>query len=129
MVKPIAHVLWQELNARKYECKTCNFRSANHAHYDRHIDSSKHFLLNEFREDCPNDLKIVIASFLTFSKLVRLGRNGVCAVNLAWPRPRRWNHLQIQSLHRVVKTVSLPAQTVASGVFPEYTSQSPAALV
>ena len=129
MVKPDAHVLWQELNARRYVCKKCRFRSSNHAHYDRHWDSSKHFLLNEFREECPNDLKILIASFLPFSKLVTLGRNGVLAVNLAWPRPRRWNHLQIQRLHRVVQTVGLPSQNVAAAVFPEHTWQTPVASV
>lgn len=76
-MKP-AHVLWQQLNHSKYQCSTCNFRSFNLAHYVRHIDSSKHFLLTEFADECPIDLKILIASFLPIYKLFRIpGRVGV----------------------------------------------------
>ena len=83
-----AHILWQELNRNKYRCETCNFRSSNAAHMVRHLQSSKHFLLEIFAKQCPNDLKILVASFLPIYKLFRLpGRNGRLALKIAWKRP------------------------------------------
>ena len=92
LTKP-AHILWQELNRNRYECPVCNFRSFNAAHYVRHLDSSKHFLLTTIADECPNDLKILIASFLPIYKLFRLpGRNGRLALKLAWKRPSQFRH-------------------------------------
>ena len=91
-MKP-AHILWQELNRNKYRCETCNFRSSNAAHMVRHLNSSKHFLLEIFAKECPNDLKILVASFLPLYKLFRIpGRNGRLALKLAWQRPYQFHY-------------------------------------
>ena len=88
-----AHVLWQQLNRNKYRCEACNFRSSNAAHMVRHQDSTKHFLLTVFARECPNDLKILVASFLPIYKLFRLpGRNGRLALKLAWQRPVQFRY-------------------------------------
>lgn len=119
-MKP-AHELWQELNRNKYKCKICNFRSFNKNHYVRHIDSSKHFLLTEFKSECPRELRILIASFLPLYKLIRLKSIGPYALRLAWRRPAQYVHHQRVVLPSLVfgddpPTVNLPVRS-ADGVY------------
>ena len=66
--------IWIELNEDRYECPACGFRTPNLAHFRRHLASDKHWLMTEFREECPRDLKIVVASFLPFGHVVGLKR-------------------------------------------------------
>ena len=91
-MKP-AHVLWQELNRNKWKCPICKFRSFNKAHYDRHLISSKHFLLTEFATQCPRDLKILIASFLPVYKIFRLPEwISRAALRIVWKRADQYRH-------------------------------------
>ena len=88
-----AHVLWQQLNRNRYRCEVCRFRSYNAAHWQRHLDSAKHWLLTEFRWKCPKDLKILIASFLPPYKLFRLPSPiSRPALRLAWNRPPQYRN-------------------------------------
>lgn len=91
-MKP-AHELWRELNRNRYECHVCRFRSFNRAHYVRHMDCAKHFLMTEFKSNCPRDLRILIASFLPLYKVIRLKHIGPYALQLAWRRPAQYRHL------------------------------------
>jgi hypothetical protein len=88
-----ADTLWRLLNASRYECKICRFKSFNKAHWRRHFDSDKHFLLTTFRDECPRDLKIMVASFLPLRKLIRLEHVGRLALTHAWQRPLRYRYL------------------------------------
>ena len=104
-----AHILWQELNRSKYQCKCCKFRSFNAAHYIRHLQSSKHFLLTEFASECPRDLKILIASFLPVYKIFRLPEViSRAALRIVWRRSRR---------HRTHHRVVLPYLTLGPAAF------------
>ena len=88
-----AHVLWQQLNQNKYQCDTCKFRSFNAAHYIRHINSAKHFLLTTFATECPRDLKILIESFLPLFKIFKLPEPiSRPALRLAWKRHPRYQN-------------------------------------
>ena len=87
-----AHVLWKELNSKRYECKVCRFRSHNKKHYERHLESNKHFLLTTFAEEAPRDIKVLVASFLPLYKLIRLPSVGKSALKLAWKRHPRYRH-------------------------------------
>jgi hypothetical protein len=90
-MKP-ANVLWQELNHSKFACPICNFRTFNRAHFARHEQSDKHFLLTEFRAAVPRDMRVLIASFLPIYKIIRLKCIGYDALKLAWPRDARFSH-------------------------------------
>ena len=116
MVKPEARILWKLVNYSKHKCCTCKFRSYNKAHYDRHMQSTKHFLLVTFAEECPNDLKIIVASFLHIRQIFILGENGVHALNLVWPRLYRWSRHQMEALHHASRIVGLPSQNVVFSV-------------
>ena len=97
MVKS-APELWNEMNASKYHCKKCDYCTPNRAHMDRHKESVKHFLMAEFTDDCPNDMKVVVASFLPLRQLVSLGDNGMKA--LAYDKPRlRWRVISSEGPH------------------------------
>ena len=90
-MKP-AHVLWQQLNHTRFSCAVCEFKSFNRAHYARHTESDKHFLLTEFRSYVPRDIRILIASFLPIYKIIRLKCIGYDALKLAWPRDAQFSH-------------------------------------
>jgi hypothetical protein len=110
-----AHVLWKELNASRYNCEVCRFRSFNKAHYARHVHCDKHFLLTHFRWNAPRDIKILVASFLPLYKIIRLRRVGPCALRLAWKRPFRYSNFPRVLLPDLIfgppHIVSLPVQT------------------
>ena len=108
-MKP-ANQLWQELNKHKYNCPVCCFNSFNRAHYLRHRNSSKHFLLTEFKSQCPRDIRILIASFLPLYKVIRLKQIGPYALKLAWRRPARYEHLP----DRVLPSLTFGDQPIAS---------------
>ena len=112
-MKP-AGELWQELNKNKYNCPVCCFNSFNRAHYLRHRNSSKHFLLTEFKSQCPRDIRILIASFLPLYKVIRLKQIGPYALKLAWRQPARYN-LRHSPTFVEQPIASPPAQT-AGGV-------------
>ena len=132
MVKPAAE-LWWDLNRTKYQCKVCGYTTANKTHWERHKASLKHFLLTELRSKCPRDCKIVIASFLPFTHLTKLGRIGIDAVKYAVKPTIKWyDHRQIylcmkNKFTRVPE--GLPAQTVYLGVRRGHTLQSLAFVV
>ena len=125
MVKP-ASQLWLDLNREKYSCKACGFTTANKAHYDRHVKSLKHFLLAEFAKECPRDCKIVVASFLPFTVLTKLGRLGIAAVEYAVRDTITWyDHRQIYLKKRVRVVLASPrARTVYVGVRRGHSLQS-----
>ena len=71
MVKT-ARELWLQLNENKFECTACNYSGHNGAHWKRHIESTKHFLLHDFGLFAPMDVKVVVASFLPLGTIVTL---------------------------------------------------------
>ena len=105
--------LWLELNAKKYVCSACGFTTANRAHFKRHFQTTKHFLMTDFRQGVPRDIRVLVASFLPFTLLTRLGQVGLDAVNMAVGRRVRWLN------HRVIRGGDLanpPVRTVYLGV-------------
>ena len=128
------HVLWQQLNRNKYRCEVCRFRSYNAAHWQRHLNSAKHWLLTEFRDDCPKDLKILIASFLPPYKIFRLPDPiSRPALRLAWSRPAPYRNYPRQILPYLVfgeqafsQVGDLPARNDALVVHSRRTEQIPA---
>ena len=112
MVKT-AREVWIALNEDRYECPDCGFRSPNLAHFTRHLRSDKHWLMTEFRTQCPRDLKIVVASFLPFMKLTNLGQLGFDAVSMAVGPPIVW--LEKRRIIQRVGLAGLPARTVYLG--------------
>ena len=118
MVKP-APQLWLELNRTKYQCKACGYTTANKTHWERHKTSLKHFLLAELSPRCPRDCKIVIASFLPFTHLTKLGRIGIDAVKYAVKPTIKWyDHRQIYMYKKftVRAPEDPPSRTVFLGV-------------
>jgi hypothetical protein len=110
-MKP-ANILWQELNKNRYNCPVCCFNSFNRAHYLRHNDSSKHFLLTDFKSNCPRDIRILIASFLPLYKVIRLKHIGPYALRLAWRQPARYEHCPL-----VVPSLTFGDQPIVSPPF------------
>ena len=111
--------MWWDLNREKYKCEACGFCTANKAHWERHKASLKHFLLATLRPECPRDCKIVIASFLPFTKLTRLGQIGLDAVQYAVGDRIKWyDHRQIFLYRKfsVKAPGDLPSRTVYLGV-------------
>ncbi len=104
--------IWIELNEDRYECPACGFRTPNLAHFRRHLASDKHWLMTEFREECPRDLKIVVASFLPFVKLTNLGQLGLDAVTCAVGPPIVW----LTHPRRIIQKVD-PAGPLARGAY------------
>ena len=126
MVKPAAQ-LWWDLNRQKYKCEACDFCTANRTHWDRHKASLKHFLLAELRLQCPRDCKIVIASFLPFTQLTKLGQLGLDAVQYAVKDRIQWyEHNQIYLVDKFTLTApeDPPSRTVYVGVRRGHTLQS-----
>jgi hypothetical protein len=105
-----ADVLWKELNAGRYKCAVCRFRSFNKAHYARHVHCDKHFLLTHFRWECPRDIKVLIASFLPLYKIIKLSSVGPSAWRHAWQRPFRFPRVLLPDLI-FPHIVSLPVRT------------------
>ena len=110
MVKP-AHELWKELNARKYRCEPCCFRSSNKAHWTRHKDTPKHFLINEFVH-APRDIKVLVATFLPIHYLCNIGSIGLFALNRVLAPSVRFVNRRVLHLR---SSVGLPSQTVYLG--------------
>ena len=127
MVKTAAE-MWWDLNRQKYKCEACDFCTANRTHWERHKASLKHFLLAELRPNCPRDCKIVIASFLPFTQLTKLGQIGIDAVQYALTDRIKWyNHNQIYLVNKKYFKVvpgDPPSQTVYLGVRRGHTLQS-----
>ena len=119
MVKS-APELWNEMNASKYHCEQCDYCTPNRAHWKRHKDSVKHFLMADLAEQCPTDMKVVIASFLPLRQLTNLGRNGVNALTYAQPR---------LCLNGVISFVDPPVRTVFLGNRRVHTPQTLAFVV
>ena len=113
MVKTSRQV-WLELNNDRYECSVCGFTSPNLSHFKRHLKSDKHWLMTQFRMECPRDLKVMVASFLPFVKLTDLGQLGLDAVTMAIGPPIVWLDKPRRVIQRV-DPVGLPARTVYLG--------------
>ena len=114
MVKT-ASQLWLDLNREKYTCAKCGFRTANKTHWERHCRSARHFFHTEIQPKCPRDCKIVIASFLPFTKLTQLGQLGLDAVQYATQAQIEWyDHRQI---HLIRKFRAVPVDPRARTVF------------
>lgn len=105
-----ARQLWTQLNATKYHCPVCRFKTFNKTHFGRHLESDKHFLLTVIREEAPRDVKVVIGSFLPVCIIIRLGAVGRSALKLAWRRPLPYRHLP----RVVLPHLFAPYPTVAS---------------
>ena len=103
--------LWRVTNRERYTCERCKFSTYNKSHFHRHMKSDRHFLLNDFRDDIPRDLRIVIASFLPFYLLDQLKCIGPAALRLAWQQPHRVYPLLVYP----VLSINPPVQT-AGGV-------------
>ena len=106
--------IWIALNENRYECPVCKFRTPNLAHFRRHLNSDKHWLMTVFAPECPRDLKILVASFLPFVKLTHLGQLGLDAVAMAVGPPIIW----LSRTDRIIQRVGpggLPARTVYLG--------------
>ena len=82
-----ANEMWIMLNHTKYECIACGYKTHNRSHYYRHHQSTRHWLLHDFRIDCPTDLKVLIASFLPIKAMTYCGANGLKAMNM---QARNW---------------------------------------
>ena len=67
-----ARELWLQLNEKKFECPACAYNTCNGAHWTRHVQSTKHFLLYEFGCFAPMDIKVVVASFLPLPTILGL---------------------------------------------------------
>ena len=112
MVKS-AREMWIDLNQDRYKCEACDFRTPNLAHWCRHENSDKHFLMTTFRDEAPRDVKMLVASFLPFVKLTELGQLGLDAVNMVVGTPIIW--LSTRRLIQRVAPGGLPARTVYLG--------------
>ena len=112
MVKT-ARQIWIALNEDRYECPVCGFKTPNLAHFRRHLASDKHFLMTDFRDNCPRDLKVLVASFLPFMKLTHLGQLGLDAVCMAVGPPIVW--LDQRRIIQRVDPEGLPVRTVYLG--------------
>ena len=75
-----ASLIWRRENRSKYYCKCCNYRSHNRAIYTRHENTMSHWLKCEFAK-APRDIKMLVASFLPFSKITRCGQLAIDAFN------------------------------------------------
>jgi len=73
--------MWIMVNRNRYRCTTCGYNTYNANNYLRHCNSAKHWLLNEFAQQCPTDLKILIGSFLPLKALMYCGRLGLKAMD------------------------------------------------
>ena len=104
--------MWIDLNHDRYRCDACDFRTPNLAHWCRHDNSDKHFLMTTFRDEAPRDIKLLVASFLPFVKLTELGQLGLDAVQMVLGPPIIWLN------NRVIQRVGpggLPVRTVYLG--------------
>ena len=77
-----SYEMWILLNKDRYTCECCNYSSYNKSLFVRHLNSTKHWLNDFFFKNCPNDLKVVVGSFLPMQKLIKSGKNGLRAMNL-----------------------------------------------
>ena len=109
----MATALWRISNRDRWVCSRCNFSTYSKSHYFRHLTSDKHFLLTEFHDCCPRELRIVIASFLPFYLLSDLKCIGPAALKLAWQQPHRLYPLLLYPVRSL--SINPPVQT-AGGV-------------
>ena len=126
MVKSAAE-MWWDLNRTKYKCTACDFCTANRTHWKRHKASLKHFLLAELRPQCPRDCKIVIASFLPFPLLTKLGQLGLDAVQYAVKDQIHWyehNQIYLMNKFTLMDPEDPPSRTVYVGVRRGHNLQS-----
>ena len=102
-----ASYLWRQLNAGRYHCEVCGYKTHNRALYDRHLRSSRHFLMTTFRK-APPEIKILVMSYLPVWKIIQapefIAKN---ALRLAWPRPPRYQHLPRVVLPALVQSAGL----------------------
>ena len=118
-----AHIMWRRLNNERYVCSTCKYKTYNLAHYKRHIESSKHFLLTDLRFECPRDLKILIASFLPIYKIHKL-KFAEYALRLAWSQDHLLQYLPV-GRERPARIVNPPVQTGGGVAWIFHISQTP----
>ena len=69
----IARMIWKKANAHRYICKICNYKTHNKTLYNRHLNTTNHWLRTKVFS-APRDIKIVIASFLPYYKIVKCGK-------------------------------------------------------
>ena len=115
----IARMIWKLENRKRYECKTCGYHTHNKSHMRRHLESKSHFLLHDFGRFAPRDICLVVASFLDFHDIHKLGQ--LCADALNYRRPegcvwrftRQWvpggplSRIFVSGVHRVHKRRTL----------------------
>ena len=75
-----ARLIWKHENSKRFECTTCGFCSHNKSHYRRHTQSTGHFLKTVIG-NAPRDIKVVIASFLSYRTIYSLGNIAAAALN------------------------------------------------
>ena len=75
-----ASLIWRLENRSRYHCKCCNYKSHNRAIFTRHENTTSHWLMSEFAK-APRDIKMLVASFLPFSKINRCGQLAIDAFN------------------------------------------------
>ena len=102
-----ASVLWKQLNAMRYKCEVCGYKTHNRALFQRHLQSSRHFLMTTFR-GAPPEIKILVMSYLPVWKIIQapeyIAKN---ALRLAWPRPAPFDRLPRVVLPALVQSAGL----------------------
>ena len=87
--------IWRLENAARFQCPICNYKTHNKTIFRRHLDSTRHFLLTEFAHQAPRDIKMLVASFLPFDKIVHLGQLAVDALNYDMPDVCPWKFILV----------------------------------
>ena len=75
-----AQKIWRRENEHRFTCPACAFSTHNKSHYRRHMESTSHFLKTVVARG-PRDIKVVIASFLSYRTIYVLGDIAAAAFN------------------------------------------------
>ena len=92
----IARTIWKLENRKRYECKTCKYHTHNKSHMRRHLESKSHFLLHDFGRFAPRDICLVVASFLDFRDIHKLGQLCADALNYRRPEGCVWRFTRVE---------------------------------
>ena len=91
----IASKIWLLENAARYQCPICDYKTHNKALFERHLKSTRHFLMSEFAHQAPRDVKMLVASFLPFNKIYLCGSVAVDALNYDTPNWATWRFTRV----------------------------------
>lgn len=92
----MARMIWRLENKRRHRCETCGYSTHNKSHMRRHLESKSHFLMHDFGLFAPRDICLVVASFLDFRDIYKLGQLAADALNYRRPDGCVWRFTRVE---------------------------------